>query len=402
MKKLIIAFAFLTLLLVPIFQGSTASRGDAETIADLRNELAGLKQEKIDNQNAKNQTQSQINSKKNAIYKAAQEQEEIIGKVTEAENKIVESNTKIDNAKEETNELLRFLQISNGENAYLEYISGAESTTDLVMRTAIVEQITAYNEEVMAKLNALIAENEQLKVDLNNRNDELDKMTEEYSKAVKSLGNKLSELNELNEDIDDQIKNQEALIDYYKTICDSETQKLSDCISLKSATGFIRPTKTGRISSYWGYRKSPITGEVNSFHNAIDIAGFKGGEPVYASALGMVAAITKKSSCGGNIVYIHHNVMGKAYTTQYAHLATYSVKVGDMVSASTQIGTIGGNKTLTPWDKFTTGAHLHFSITKGHYLGAGPDGYSSWSKFIANSVNPMNYLPPATKWSNRW
>lgn len=400
--KITIPVLALSLIMVPIIKGETASRGDAETIADLRNELAGLKQEKIDIDKAKKQTQTQINSKKNAIYKAYQEQEEIEIKVGEAEQQIIESNEDINEKTAETNELLRFLQISSGENAYLEYIAGSTSTTDLIMRTAIVEEITEYNEIKMNELKTLIEQNEQLKVELEKRNVELEDMKDEYNQALKSLGNKITELNEVNEDINDQIKNQETLIDYYKTLCDSETQKLSDCISLKSATGFIRPTNTGRISSYWGYRVSPITKKVNSFHNAIDIAGFKGGEPVYAAALGMVAAITKKSSCGGNMVYIHHNVMGKAYTTQYAHLATYSVKVGDIVSASTQIGTIGGNKKLTPWDTCTTGAHLHFSITKGHYLGAGPDGYSSWSKFLANSVDPLKYIPNVKSWSRRY
>ncbi len=396
-------FCLLITLVIPFFANPTSVNGatkEAETILDLKDELAALKQEKIDNQNAKSQTQSQINTKKNAIYNAYKEQEQIEVKVTEAEAKIVESNAKIAEAKKAIDELLRFMQLSNGDSAYLEYISGASSTTDLIMRTAIVEQLSSYNKETVEKMEALIAENEQLKLDLEARNVELESMKAEYSNAIKSLGNKLSELNELNEDINDQIKNQEALIDYYKTVCNSETQKLSDCVKIGSATGFIRPTVKGRITSSWGYRTSPITHRV-SFHNAIDVGGNKEGTPVYAAALGMVAAITKKARCGGNIIYIHHNVLGKAYTTQYAHLLSYNVKVGDIVSAGTQIGTVGGGSQST-WDRCSTGAHLHFGVSKGHYLGAGKDGYSSWSSFIASSVNPMNYLPSGSSWSSRY
>ncbi|HOP65601.1 MAG TPA: peptidoglycan DD-metalloendopeptidase family protein [Bacilli bacterium] len=374
---------------------------EAETINDLKEQLADLKQQKIDSDNAKSQTESQITTKKNAIYAAYKEQEEIAVKVTEAEAKIEESNLKIAESKEQIDDLLRFYQISNGNNAYLEYVSGASSTTDLIMRTAIVEQLSAYNKEIIDNMNALIEENEQLKLELEERNKELEQLKEEYNKALDSLGDKLSELNEVNEDISDQIKNQEALIDYYETVCDSDTQKLSECVNIGSATGFIRPVVKGRITSYWGYRTSPITGKVNSFHNAIDIGGNKEGTPVYAAALGMVAAITRKSRCGGNIIYIHHNVLGKAYTTQYAHLLTVKVKVGDVVSATTQIGTIGGGSSTT-WDKCSTGAHLHFGISTGHYLGAGKDSYSSWSKFIASSVNPLNYLPSGTRWSTRY
>ncbi len=406
MKKTIKYISFLTLfiaILLSMFLNPTSTFGaakEADTILDLKDQLAALKQEKKDNENSKSQTTSQINSKKTAIYNAYKEQEEIEVQVLEAENKIVESNEEITKSKKEIDELLRFLQLSNGDSAYLEYISGASSTTDLIMRTAIVEQLSSYNKEVVQNMEALIAENEQLKLDLEARSLELENMKEQYNQAIKSLGNRLSELNELNEDIDDQIKNQEALIDYYKTVCDSETQKLSDCVKIGSATGFIRPTVKGRITSYWGYRTSPLTGRI-SFHNAIDIGGNKEGTPVYAAALGMVAAITKKSSCGGNVIYIHHNVLGKAYTTQYAHLLTYNVKVGDIVSAGDQIGTVGGGSKST-WDHCSTGAHLHFGISTGHYLGAGISGYSSWSKFIASSVNPMKYLPSEAKWSTRY
>lgn len=406
MKKIFkcILYTALSLsLLISLFANPMAvlsATKEAETIADLRNQLAALKQEKIDNENAKNQTKSQINNKKNAIYNAYKEQEQIVVKVTEAEAKIVESNNQIAESKRQIDELLRFLQLSNGDSAYLEYISGASSTTDLIMRTAIVEQLSSYNKEVVQKMEVLIAENEQLKLDLQARNEELEVMKEQYNQAIKSLGNKLSELNELNEDINDQIKNQEALIDYYKTVCTSETQKLSDCVKIGSATGFVRPTVKGRITSAWGYRTSPITKKI-SFHNAIDIGGNSEGTPVYAAAMGMVAAITKKSSCGGNIIYIHHNVLGKSYTTQYAHLLRYDVKVGDIVKAGTQIGTVGGGSQST-WDKCSTGAHLHFGISTGHYLGAGVAGYSTWSKFIASSVNPMNYLPAGSSWSSRY
>lgn len=406
MKKLIQVFRLILVFAIAIpfvfapYEVEAAS--GTENIKALRQELAKLKQEKIEAQNAKKQTQSQINTKKNAIFKAGEEQEEIKVKVEEAEQKIVESNASIDKATSETNELLRFYQISNGENAYLEYISGAESTTDLVMRVAIVEQITEYNKEVTDKLEILIKENEQLKIDLAARNEELDQMTEEYSQALKSLGNKLSSYNEINEDIDSQIKNQEALIDYYKMVCKSEDQPLSECIDLAYATGFIRPVMSGKLTSYWGYRVDPLTGKKNSFHNAIDIGGNKEGTPVYAAAAGMVAAVTKKSRCGGNIVYIHHNVKGKYYTTQYAHLLNYNVKVGDTVTASTQIGSVGGGKGTKSWDKCSTGAHLHFGISTGHYLSKAYQGYSSWSTFLAKSVDPLKYLPSGKKWSKRY
>ena len=43
-------------------------------------------------------------------------------------------------------------------------------------------------------------------------------------------------------------------------------------------------------------------------------------------------------------------------------------KVGDYVDQNTQIGVMGGNPSVTYWDKCTTGTHLHFSVARGLYL----------------------------------
>ena len=79
----------------------------------------------------------------------------------------------------------------------------------------------------------------------------------------------------------------------------------------------------------WGYRIHPTKGYYK-FHNGIDL-GIGEGTKIYAAASGTVAAITKKSSCGGNKVYVHSYVNGKAYTHYYFHLLKIDVKVGDKV-----------------------------------------------------------------------
>ena len=77
------------------------------------------------------------------------------------------------------------------------------------------------------------------------------------------------------------------------------------------------------------------------------------------------------------------------------------VKVGDVVTQQTVIGTVGGGgKTLKVnggWDTCSTGYHLHYAVTKGFYLGGGSEGYTSYSKYISNSIQPPN-LPAYGKW----
>lgn len=390
---LIIAMIF-PLVMNPIIAKAATK---ATTIAELRVELAGLEQERTDALNSKKQTQGEINNKKNAIYTAYKEKERIENDIEEAKKKIAETEVEIAKLTEETEALLVYLQMSEGENEYLIYVSKAQSITDLVMRVSAIEQITESSQQTLEQLKDLIIQNENLQVELAKDNVELDSKIDQYSSAVASLNAQLSELNELNEDINSQIKNQQALITYYKGICTSETQKLSDCVTILSDTGWNKPLVKGKITSGWGYRTNPLNGKVSSFHNAVDIGGNAEGTAVYSAAAGMVAAITKKSSCGGNIIYIHHIINGTAYTTQYAHLLSVNVSVGDSVTAASKIGSVGGGSSTSSYDHCSTGAHLHFGTSKGHYLGGGSNGYSSWSKFISNSVAP-NFFPSKGTW----
>lgn len=380
------------LMLVPLtLEPFTVKAKEASNIAELEEQLAALQRQKTQTQNNKQQTQSEIEAKKNAIGQAYSEIETNRGKIEEAKLKIEESEKEISSKTDETEQLLRFLQIMNGENAYMEYLVGASTPTELVMRATAVEQITEYNKETIEGLEQLITEKEQLQKDLKAREEQLNKNIDSYNDKIASLNERIVDLNEINEDIDSQIKSQKELINYYKSVCPTKTTPLKECVSVAASSGWLRPLQRGVITSKWGYRIHPITGKVNSFHNAVDIGGNAEGTNVYATANGMVSSITVKSSCGGNIVYIHHTVGGKAYTSYYGHLLQVKVKVGDTVTANTVIGTVGGGAGTRYYDHCSTGAHLHYGVTQGWYLGGGKDGYSSWSKLIANNINPPGF-----------
>ena len=113
-----------------------------------------------------------------------------------------------------------------------------------------------------------------------------------------------------------------------------------------------------------------------------------GNVPIYASAAGVVISIVKRSSCGGNQIYLHHNINGKTYTTVYMHLREVMVEIGDVVTKDTQIATMGGNAKKEYWDKCSTGAHLHFMVANGLYL----KDYSSYSTLVSKTVNPRTMV----------
>lgn len=117
-----------------------------------------------------------------------------------------------------------------------------------------------------------------------------------------------------------------------------------------------------RISSLFGYRVHPITGE-KIFHKGIDIAASQG-SPVYAYANGTVIYAGWKSGYG-NFIAIDH---GGGMVTHYGHLSAIYVSVGQRVAVRQKIGAVGSTGV-------STGPHLHFEVLiNGEYK------------------NPQNYL----------
>lgn len=400
MKKAYKIFLII-LLMVPYFLVPiNVSAKEAETLRELREQLKKLQNEKVSTDNSKKQTQAQIQANRNSVYKANQEIEQAEIDYKEAEDAIEASNKEIDATTAETEELLKYTQIMQGNSAYIEYISGASNLTEMVMRMAAVEQIADYNQEKLEELESLIDSNEQLKIDLKQKEKDLKVKIVKYEQSIETLGVDLTKLTEFADDINDQIKNQKNLIQSYVDMGCKEDQLLSECVAISNNSGWKKPLNSGIITSNWGYRISPING-VRKFHHGVDIGGNGEGTNVYAAASGTVAAITKKSSCGGNIVYIHSYVNGKPYTHYYAHLLSYNVKVGQKVTNATVIGKVGGGRQTKAWDRCSTGAHLHFGISNGFYLGGGAGSYYSYNTFVAKSIKPPGMPNKGSRFYNR-
>lgn len=373
----------------------------ANTLADLKSELAALKSQKSKNEAQTNKTQSEINSQKNniadcnaAVLKAEED-------VENSKKKIIESNNSINKLKEESEKLVVFYQQIREDETLISYITDASSMTEMIIRMNSISQILTYNEERLKKLEQLIVDNEKLQVDRAKKEIELEKRKKEYENSLVSLQSDLKSLSSISLDINQQISAQQELIKYYENIGCKDNDLLSVCVSVANSQKFMRPLNRGYISSVYGYRNIISGVTTTTFHSGTDIAGNKGGVSIYSPASGTVAAVINKSSCGGNQVFIHVRVKGVAYTVLYAHLLSINVKVGDKVTTETIVGTVGGGgstlKKNGGWDTCSTGYHLHYSVAKGFYLGGGSEGYSSYSKFVANLITPPN-LPAYGQW----
>jgi len=141
------------------------------------------------------------------------------------------------------------------------------------------------------------------------------------------------------------------------------------------AKTFIWPTNTKRVTSPFGWRRNPITGEAKSKHNGIDIAK-SGSRPIFSAADG-IARRSYRSSSYGETIMLEHKINGETWETVYAHMRENSrrFKSGQRVKQGEVIGQMGdtGN---------STGQHLHFELHKG----------GLWNMAKSNAVDPEQYL----------
>lgn len=373
MMKKFKLYALVIIVLVLIFPVKASAV--AVTIGDLRKEYEAVLEEKrrYDNQSA--QAKRDIEKKEQQKKQAQEELSKAERDEEEAQAKIVESNEKIEQNKKEAEKVLVYTQQVQSQNAYVEYITGSTSMTELVTRMEAIKQVSDYIQTVLDNLENEIVVNEQLKVELEAKQKELASRIDSYQTTIAKLYQQAEEYNESSLSLDDKLSSTKAVYEAQKKTCkanigrDDDSVVIATCSKMPVNGAWMKPLKSGVITSTMGYRTHPVTGQKYKFHDALDI-GVSEGTPVYAAAAGEVKATISRSSCGGNKLYINVIVNGKEYTTYYYHLLRFNVSVGDMVTQDTIIGYVGGYSTSTShggYDGCTTGAHLHYGVQNGFY-----------------------------------
>ena len=369
-SKLIIIF-------LCFFAFSMTSYAESESLKSIKDQLASDKANKASLIAKQKQVQEKIKKLESKITELNKVIEQSNVEIEEAKQKIVELNQEIIEKNKEIDSLLSFLQISDGENVYLEYIFEAKDFTDFIYRSAIVEQLTDYNDKLIDQMYELIEENKQLQVDLKKKIEDSEDDIDDLSKLLKESNLTIDDLSEDQQDIEADIKARQYEVELYEKLykennC-ADTDSIYYCVGVPYANGLTRPLNKASVTSNFGLRYHP-TLHYYRMHNGIDL-GVSTNTNVYASAAGLVYKITVRSSCGGNMVWIKHKINGKEYRTVYQHLHSVSVKVGDVVTINTVVGKSGGGES---YDNCSTGPHLHFGILTG------------WSG--SNYVNPRNYI----------
>ena len=132
------------------------------------------------------------------------------------------------------------------------------------------------------------------------------------------------------------------------------------------ADGFCSPIGSGwqsRVTSEFGYRKDPFTGETRG-HTGMDLS-VPTGTPIRAAMPGTVTVAQYNSSYGYYVVVDH----GSGLSTLYAHNSKLLVRVGQTVEAGDIVSLSGSTGR-------STGPHLHFEV-----------------RVNGERTNPRYYLP---------
>lgn len=372
MKKIssVILLILLAVFIIPV-------NTNAKTLKQLEDEVnkftADL--ESKNNQIAANDAEVAEIKKKIADYE--NQISEIKSETEVLEQEIEESNNEIAEKSEQSKSLFQYLQVSEGENAYVEYIFGATDVTDMVYRIAIVEQLTEYNEQVMDDLTKLIEDNNKRKEELAVKNQELEKLTDELEAEQSKINAETAAIKDAMPSVEKQKEEAEKQLAYYKKLGCGENEDITSCEmrvngnSVPSASGFYRPMVSGYVTQNW----------MNAGHLGIDLSNTNKTIEIYPVASGVVFA-KYYDTYGALVLKIRHNVNGRYIYSTYAHLSAWYVNVGDVVTPDTVIGRMGNTG-------YSFGAHLHLELTTCDWHAGGG---CTWATYQKSTINPRQYI----------
>lgn len=409
----ILAFVMILGLLIGILPTVSAATSSSE----IKNQINALQKDQKEKENQIKELEKQLKQNSNQIkdlsnQKGVIEQQlslisEQMGLINEQISAyavlIADKQEELDRAEERLAELnrknkerIRAME-EDGAVSYWSVLFQANSFSDLLDRLNMIQEIAASDARRLKEMSQVAKEIAEVKATLvtekaaledsraamEAKEVEFERKAEQANEVMAQLIAKGQEFEDLKDDWEDELNDLELEIankkDEYDEAKLREWLATSVPPTTKPSSGgsggtggsgtnkdgiiWLVPCNYNRVSSKFGPRTHPVTGEVNKMHNGVDLA--VGCTPIYATRAGVVT-ISTYSSTAGNYVKINH---GDGYASVYMHMckAPY-VKVGQYVTAGQVIGCVGSTGR-------STGSHLHFGISyNGVY------------------VNPLDYI----------
>lgn len=267
-----------------------------------------------------------------------------------------------------------------GDWVYVDWLLSAESISDLMERTTLVQRIMLRDEEIAQELD-------QSRISLEQAEQGLSRTLDEVNAKRSEVQAEEDRLRQLRSSRDGKLKAERSVKSQKQTLLaetkenvarlkaiaaaeDQESARIASMLRSGSSKGSGRYAGTmtwpcpghEHVSSQFGMRYHPIL-HYKRMHAGIDISAPSGARLVAAGSGQIVSAGWRGGY--GNCVMIDH---GDGLVSVYAHMSRISVKKGQRLGTGQSIGAVGSTG-------LSTGPHLHFEI-----------------RVNGNPVNPLNYI----------
>lgn len=348
----------------------------ADLLSDKTNELNGLRQEIVKQQQAldsarqrsatlKNQIEildQQISVAELQLQALTAEIEQTHLEMSNVNADLVEAEIQIYEKKKVLREAIR-VSYMRRQTGLIEMFVGSADLSELVSQ---LEYITAIEGRISSGLTIL----KDLNATLSAKKDELEGLDEE----LKGLAN-AKQLEQSSLTV--QVQSKDALLqdsqlteaEYQRRLQQSilEQKRVEQevaALASRTRKGELNP---GNFALQWpvparkvsaGFREASYAARFGLQHNAIDIPTPQG-TPISAPADAFVSRVKFDGSTAYSYIVLDH---GNGMVTVYGHVSGVTVSTGQFVPIGATIGFTGGAPNSTGAGWLTTGPHLHFEV----------------------------------------
>lgn len=351
----------------------------AGTLGDLQSKYDALEQKQRALKDSMNDTQDSINeqqAKQDKLQEKidlTQSQISVLNaQISKAEEEISDNERQIAEKKKEIKKTYALFKqrmrasYMASDPSMFGILLGAESLSDFIMRTELVQRVSAYDKKIVDSLEksqkALEAAQKELEADKATLQSAKDKLTAKqadlnaaYSKSESAMQTLESEKRlyaEHKEEIERQMAQAEREIQ--AALAAAQQSSGSGSSSPKYDGGRFTWPVPGYTNITSGYGWRTWDDGSREFHKGLDISqgGIYGARIVAAASGTVVIAQNYNSNGYGNYAVIDH---GGGLSTLYGHTSVVLVSPGQKVKKGDTIARVGS----TGW---STGPHLHFEV----------------------------------------
>ncbi|MFA5104192.1 MAG: peptidoglycan DD-metalloendopeptidase family protein [Candidatus Margulisiibacteriota bacterium] len=281
------------------------------------------------------------------------------------ERKINFLKVSLDETKKKLNERSRLLKdrikevYKSGGLNYLQLFLSADTLGDFISRTYFFEKILARDTHIADEISSEYSKISSSKTQVEGVAEEIKLLASYIQHKKKDIERQALEKQKANQALEARRKDYEKKIEELEQTSNEIEKHIQKLVAERAAKGivvkggtghFIWPLR-GRLTSSFGYRRSPFSRRTQH-HTGQDIANSYG-TPIKAADGGEVIFAGWWGGYGKAIIIDH----GRGLSTVYGHTSRIYVQKDQKVEKGQVIALVGSTG-------FSTGPHLHFEVRK--------------------------------------